>query len=1094
MRLSEVGLVVAALALGPWLGMPRAMAFGPCSAAQFGPSTDFATGLAPTSVAVGDFNGDGKSDLAVANAASNDVTILLGNGSGAFAPAAGSPVAAGSGPVSVAVGDFNGDGQPDLAVANPFLNTVSVLLNNGGGSFVPAAGSPFASGGIEPRSLAVADFNGDGIRDLAVANFGSNTVLVLLNDGSGGFGPAAPVGVGSGPLSVAVGDFNGDSKRDLAVANFLVDTVTVLLGNGNGTFAPAAGSPFATGTNPTSVAVGDFNGNAKLDLAVTNQGSNTVSVLLGNGNGTFNPKTDFGTGSGPFSVAVADFNGDGKPDLVTANQGGNVSVLLNNGSGGFNPKADFVAGTFPVSVAVGDFNGDGKPDLSVANQADNTVSVLLNTCVGSADLSVTKTDSPDPVTAGTDLTYTLTATNAGVDNAANVTLSDPLPAGTTFRSLSAPVGWTCTTPAVGVAGTVSCTNPLFGVSSAVFTLVVRVASSTASGTVLTNTATISSTSGDPNPGNNSGSTTTAVTTSADLAITKTGPASAVPGTNLVYTVTVTNNGPSDAASVNIADPTPVGLTFVSNSGDCTTAYPCSLGTVAAGTTRTITSTYALPSSYAGPNPIQNMATVSSTTPDPTNANNGATASTPLGAPSADLAITKTGPTGATPGTNLVYSITVTNNGPSDAANVAVNDPTPVGLTFVSNSGACTTPYPCALGTLVAGAVRTVTTTYAVPSGYSGPNPIQNAATVSSTTPDPNPSNNSAIASPSASGSADLAITKTGPGSATPGANLVYTVTVTNNGPSDAASVSVADPTPTGLTFVSNAGACVTPYPCALGSVPAGATRTITTTYAVPSGYSSPNPIQNTATVSSSTPDPSPANNSATASTPLGGVSADLSIAKTGPPNAIPGTDLVYTIVVTNNGPSDAAGVSVADTTPSGLTFVSNSGACVTPYPCALGTLPAGATRTITTTFAVPVGYSSPDPIQNTATVSSTTADPSPSNNTATAGIGLFRPPIEPQPERRHPRKLTEEQREQRQHTNQLGLDDYRTEGNVVEVHLDAEPPFVVIGMRDGLQVVRLACGSHCPQIQVGDYLEADGVKIDETLFEAENIKLTHPGR
>jgi hypothetical protein len=345
------------------------------------PGSPFAVGPGPESVAVGDFNGDGIPDLAVANGASNNVTVVLGNGSGGYTTALGSPFTVGPTPVSVAVGDFNGDGIQDLAVANDVSNNVTVLLGSGSGGFTEAAGSPFAVG-TNPYSVVVGDFNGDGIQDLATGNGGSNNVTVLLGDGSGGFSAAmgSPFTVGTNPRGLAVGDFNGDGIQDLATTS--ANAVTVLLGNGLGGFAAAPGSPFAAGTGPFSVVVGDFNGDGIQDLAVANDGSNNVTVLLGNGSGGFTaaPGSPFAVGSGPESVAVGDFNGDGIPDLITANySGSNVTILLGNGSDGFTVASGspFPVGTNPQSVVVGDFNGDGIEDIATANYGSNNVTVLL---------------------------------------------------------------------------------------------------------------------------------------------------------------------------------------------------------------------------------------------------------------------------------------------------------------------------------------------------------------------------------------------------------------------------------------------------------------------------------------------------------------------------------------------------------------------------------------------------------------------------------------------------------------------------------------------------------------------------------------------
>jgi FG-GAP-like repeat/PKD domain/FG-GAP repeat len=378
LRTAVLLVFVAALA---WVPTAGAMVFSPAL------GSPFAVGHGPESVAVGDFNGDGHPDLAVANGEEKSVSVLLGNGNGGFSPAIGSPFAVGSYPRSVAVADFNGDGHPDLAVAanSGESGSVSVLLGDGSGGFSNAPGSPW-SAGVSPSSVAVGDFNGDGHPDLAVANWSeSGSVSVLLGNGSGGFSPASgsPFAVGRYSRSVVVADFNGDGHPDLATASASDNNVSVLLGNGSGGFSPAIGSPFTVGRDPESMAVGDFNGDGHPDLATANLVGYSVSVLLGNGSGGFSAASGspFRVGSLPTSLAVGDFNGDGHPDLATVNRNENsVSVLLGNGSGGFSPASGspFTVGNNPYSVAVGDFNGDGYPDLAVANREFSTVSVLLN--------------------------------------------------------------------------------------------------------------------------------------------------------------------------------------------------------------------------------------------------------------------------------------------------------------------------------------------------------------------------------------------------------------------------------------------------------------------------------------------------------------------------------------------------------------------------------------------------------------------------------------------------------------------------------------------------------------------------------------------
>jgi len=372
----------------------------------FAPQATFAAGSGPQSVAVADFNGDGRSDMVVANYLDGTVSVYLNTtAAGATAPSFAAPVtfAAGGTPYAVAVGDFNGDGRPDLAVANATATdgTVSVLLDTAAaGATAPsfAAQVTFAVVG-GPFSVAVGDFNGDGRPDLAVANATDGTVSILLNTTAAGatapsFAAQQTFAVGSGPTSVAVGDFNGDGRADLVTTNVNDKTVSVLLNTtaaGATTLSFAAQQTFAVGGAPYSVAVGDFNGDGKPDLAVANDDGGTSVLLNTTAAGatapSFAAQQVFGVGLHPYFVAAGDFNGDGRTDLAVAYEGDNtVSVLLNTTAAGatvpsFAAQQTFNVGAQPEAVAVGDFNGDGRPDIAVANESANTVSVLLNTTV-----------------------------------------------------------------------------------------------------------------------------------------------------------------------------------------------------------------------------------------------------------------------------------------------------------------------------------------------------------------------------------------------------------------------------------------------------------------------------------------------------------------------------------------------------------------------------------------------------------------------------------------------------------------------------------------------------------------------------------------
>ena len=367
------------------LGLVVTVALAPATAhaVSFAAPTFEAAGGSPSSVVVGHFNADTRLDLATANNYSNNIAILLGNGSGGFSGPVN--IAVGGTPYSIAVGNFNGDSHPDLATANLDSNNVSILLGNGSGGFSAPTSFPAGSG---PVSVAVGNFNGDAHLDLATANYRSfeSDVSILLGDGSGGFGAPTEFGAASSPYSVAVGNFNGDARPDLAVANNgASENVSILLGDGSGGFTGPTN--FGTGANSASVAVGNFNADVFADLAVANTGTpsgppSSVSILLGNGSGGFGVRTNFTAGAAPTSVAVGDFNGDSRPDLAVTNHfSNNVSILLGDGGGGFTAPTNIALGGGPYSVAVGEFNADARPDLAIANlnsSNSNDVTILLN--------------------------------------------------------------------------------------------------------------------------------------------------------------------------------------------------------------------------------------------------------------------------------------------------------------------------------------------------------------------------------------------------------------------------------------------------------------------------------------------------------------------------------------------------------------------------------------------------------------------------------------------------------------------------------------------------------------------------------------------
>jgi hypothetical protein len=408
----------------------------------------------PDALALGDFNGDGKADLAVTNGSAY-LSIFLGKGDGTFQPPTNTLVGNAR---DIAVGDFNKDGKLDLVVSGsnttgtPY-GDVKVLLGNGNGTF--QAPVSYASGGDCTRGLAVADF-GNGSPDVAVVNpgcYSPGSVAVLLGNGNGTLGQAKTYPVGTSPTSVALGDFNGDKNLDLAVTNTLSGTVSILFGDGKGGFQQ--GLNYNAGFGPVGITIGDFNGDGKPDIAVTNQQNTTFTVLLNKGDGTFLPPTSYGSGNydGGISIVNGDFDNDSTLDLAISDGLGNAMIWLGRGDGTFRAGGNYRTGIGTRGMLVTELNGDQHPDLVVANWQSQDIGVLLG-ATRSAQAQPTTVSFPEQIAKTMGPIRTVTVANHGT---ADLDLAMAEVLGPNARDF-AKVGDTCSGAAVPAGG--NCTVSL----------------------------------------------------------------------------------------------------------------------------------------------------------------------------------------------------------------------------------------------------------------------------------------------------------------------------------------------------------------------------------------------------------------------------------------------------------------------------------------------------------------------------------------------------------------------------------------------------------------------------------------------------------
>lgn len=640
------------------------------------------------------------------------------------------------------------------------------------------------------------------------------------------------------------------------------------------------------------------------------------------------------------------------------------------------------SGTIPNTAVVASLTPDPNPENNTSN-----VNVPVEAL---ADLAVVKLGNPQSVSAGDQLNYLISVTNAGPSDAQNVTLSDSMPGtlGSVEFSVDGGATWSAWSSSYSL-GTVANGGTVLIVMHGIVT-------SAALGQIV-NTATVDSSTPDPDPANNTSTANTPVVTAADLVITKTADANPVQAGNvLTYTLTVANNGPSDAQSVTVSDAVPAGIVTPQFSVDGGIVWnnwtgSAALGTFVNGAVRTLLLRGTVNPSATGT--LVNTAIAGSITPDPDPENNTDTEITPINT-SADLAVSKTGsPKPAIGGQYLTYTVVVTNNGPNDALDVILTDTIPSELSAVEFSIDGGGSWSVWSGSYDIGTVPNSTSYTLLIRGIVSPAAsglLKNTAVVSGTTPDPNPENNTDTDLTPVDSAADLSITKTaGSATVTAGEPLTYTLQIANAGPNDAVNAVLTDAVPDTLLdpeFSLDGGVSwqIWSDPYTIGTISSGGVLTVLLRGQVDPGADSD--IVNTAVIGSDTPDPDPTNNTDSTTTPVNR-SADLSVTKTGAPNpATPGEQVLYTITASNTGPSVASDAILVDIIPSGLTGVEYSaddGVTWSTWqsPYLLGDMAPGSALTVQ--LRGTLSSSATGTLSNTAVAGSTTPDPDPTNNRAT---------------------------------------------------------------------------------------------------------------
>lgn len=701
-----------------------------------------------------------------------------------------------------------------------------------------------------------------------------------------------------------------------------------------------------------------------------------------------------------------------------------ISTLATNSSVTFTTTVQINGGTTISDTAT--IASSPADTYTANNSATATVNV---TSSAGTDLSLTDQASPVSVEAGSNVIFAHNIVNNGPNTSGTITLTDTLPAGTTYVSYSAPPNFSCS----NASNVVTCTGSGLAVGAqATIEVTTSVPSTTASGTVLTDSATVSNSTGDPVAGNNNATATSTVATATDLAVTISGSPNPIPDTGgtLTLTANVTNNGPTNAGNTTFRITVPSNTTFVSinNPGGIWSCNPPSGGVI-------LCTVSDLPVGYnanfvltlTAPALADNTAITSTATITPNNisdkipANNTAVFN---GVVSSASQVTlglayASSPVPVTAGSTLTLSGTATNSGPGSAAGAKLVIPIPAGTTlaqsFTPPAGTTCTPSISVGGT----GTFTCNFTSSVPSGTSVPwtltvkvnsnqtSSITANATFTSTTNAPNGSAATASASvvTPVTTSADISVSDSCTPDQVAGSNIVCTQTITNLGPSDAQGVVLTEATPANTTLVSatgsSCGVLLGTVTCNVGTVAVGSPVTITYTTKINAGVTRGTSITDTVNVTTTTTDPVSTNNTATSNTTVA-LASDADIAITNSPSATSvssGSNITYTQTITNNGPTTSGIVTVNETVPANTTYVSASGTgwtCLAPvngvFTCtSTGTLASGASSSITFVVTANSGLAAGTVISDTATAPAAAIDPNSANNTATANTTIADP-------------------------------------------------------------------------------------------------------